>query len=82
MSLFDRQLHTLRLNRVFDSELGRHISVAAASYQVHRVAAARSPSDEAVKDLVNQYAEGRQIGFLGEPRVNVLELNLALDGLK
>ena len=67
---------------MFNSELGRHISVAAALSQVHRVAAARSLSDEAVEDLVNQYAEGRQFGFLGEPRVNVLELNLALDGLK
>ena len=43
---------------------------------------ARGLSDEAVKNLVNQYAEGRQFGFLGEPRVNVLELNLPLDGLK
>ena len=64
------------------SGLDPHISIAAAQYQIHRVARARGLSDEAIQTLVNQYTEGRQFGFLGEPRVNFLALNLALDGLK
>jgi K+-transporting ATPase ATPase C chain len=64
------------------SGLDPNISVAAALYQVHRVAAARGLSEGDITSLVDKYTQSRQFGFLGEPRVNVLELNLALDGLK
>ncbi len=64
------------------SGLDPHISIAAALYQVHRVASVRGLSEVQVKSLVEQYTKGRQFGFLGEPRVNVLLLNLALDEIQ
>lgn len=64
------------------SGLDPDISVAAAIYQIPRVAKARGLSEEAVTKLVDQYTKDRQFGLLGEPRVNVLMLNIALDGIK
>ena len=61
------------------SGLDPHISPAAANYQINRVAKARGLSSETVQTLINDNTEGRQWGVLGEPRVNVLLLNIALD---
>jgi potassium-transporting ATPase KdpC subunit len=64
------------------SGLDPEISVAAANYQSARVARARGLPAERVQALIAHHSEGRLLGVIGEPRVNVLELNLALDALK
>ena len=61
------------------SGLDPHITPAGAEFQVTRIARERHLSEDAVRQMIARHTQGRQLGFLGEPRVNVLELNLDLD---
>ncbi len=64
------------------SGLDPHISLAAARYQIPRIARLRGLSSDTIKTIVKQHTHGRLLGLIGEPVVNVLEINLALDSIK
>lgn len=66
---------------VSGSGLDPHISPAAAEYQVARIAANTDYSEDEIRRIIDRYTEGRFLGIFGEPRVNVLKVNLALDGI-
>ena len=66
---------------VSGSGLDGEISPEAAAYQVHRIAGVRGMSEEDVQAVIDRYTTGRWLGIFGEPRVNVLKVNLALDGV-
>ncbi|MFI5250887.1 MAG: potassium-transporting ATPase subunit KdpC [Bacteroidota bacterium] len=64
------------------SGLDPHISIASALYQLPRVARSRGMNEQSVRAMIDRFTQGRTFGLLGEPRVNVLKLNLALDGIE